>query len=158
MTAAFPDRPGLVRSKLGKAECKTGESKTRIPFKDLTTVVANSTSRGRWNSDDDERYAGYQIFGADAERMVSDAELTDHLRNVVGLEGQPGTPDCTIFPADASIHDSTWRHCRMVQVCRAYSRAHLHAMIGEKIYKSQVFLNSLVWVRKTKAEDLSSYR
>ena len=82
------------------------------------------------------------VYG-DCVDWVSDRAMTEFLAKHCHLVGQKGTPDATVLADGVSLFDTCWGKVRFLQVCRAYDRIHLHAMIRRKITYSQLFLNAL---------------
>ena len=74
-------------------------------------------SERKWTCEDDELLAATQLYPLERlHEVVSDADMTSHLRSRVNLVGQPGTPDGAMFGAGRSIHDGMWRDVRFMQV------------------------------------------
>ncbi len=93
----------------------------------------------RWTKDDDEALAARLVYGT--LDFVSDTEMTEKLKGF-GLSGQSypaGTPDAALL----TEFTRTSIRGELMQVTRAYNKDHLHAMIAEKVLKSQIFLNTV---------------
>jgi len=106
------------------------------------TKYHHRSSPSKWSTEDDENLAVDRLYEGCAPPFVSDAEMTSHFL-ALGVE-VPGTPDATILAGGPSsvASSSTWKEVTFVQVCRAYSRRHLHAMICEKVFKSSLWMSS----------------
>ena len=116
-------------------------------------------SSSGWNSDHDERLAVNLLFGA-GRSFVGDMAMTHFWQSQhpsLKRSYWVGTPDATFFgdavgmTDDESLLKESWENVTMMQTTRAYNRLHLHALIGEKLYKSACYIANVIKVRRRQA-------